>query len=567
MKKTMIKGLAILLIVCQLAACPALAAGSVAYGEKNEEIVTMQKRLKELGYFAGECTGFFGEFTKTAIENFQKANGLVVNGEADVETLAAMEKDNAVTKKQYIENSQKGESIEITLQTGDTGKNVRKLQEYLIRLGYLKQVITETYDAGTEYAVRFFQLVNRLKVTGVADPGTLNRLTSSSAISAEGYEEKYRLKFGDQGSDVKTLQRYLKELGYFSGDNTAQFGKKTQEAVLMFQRFNGLEETGECDLTMRLMLLAGQCVSRYMADQAEAEKELKKDDDCEAVQLLKRQLAELGFYSGETTGTTFTDALEAAVKLFQTANGLTATGIADADTRRMINAGDCVDMSAYTDAMSACALRQGDKGYAVQLLQARLKALGYYDGKVSGEYDKATVTAVTFFQRGHELEETGEADEETRARMNASDALSYEVARSRYFERKEAQKNEDKLNRLCERAIACVGSVYEAGKAGPTSYGNAGMVYACFKEIDITLEPTISLQLEYAKKQKGWNESVRQVKVGQQVFLKKGQTVLTGIYVGDSVFIYASPVEEKVIAVRSVMSTGKYEFIGSISYF
>ena len=541
MKKTMIKGLAILLIVCQLAACPALAAGSVAYGEKNEEIVTMQKRLKELGYFAGECTGFFGEFTKTAIENFQKANGLVVNGEADAETLAAMEKDNAVTKKQYIENSQKGESIEITLQTGDTGKNVRKLQEYLIRLGYLKQVITETYDAGTEYAVRFFQLVNRLKVTGVADPETLNRLTSSSAISAEGYEEKYRLKFGDQGSDVKTLQRYLKELGYFSGDNTAQFGKKTQEAVLMFQRFNGLEETGECDLTMRLMLLAGQCVSRYMADQAEAEKELKKDDDCEAVQLLKRQLAELGFYSGETTGTTFTDALEAAVKLFQTANGLTATGIADADTRRMINAGDCVDMSAYTDAMSACALRQGDKGYAVQLLQARLKALGYYDGKVSGEYDKATVTAVTFFQR--------------------------EVARSRYFERKEAQKNEDKLNRLCERAIACVGSVYEAGKAGPTSYGNAGMVYACFKEIDITLEPTISLQLEYAKKQKGWNESVRQVKVGQQVFLKKGQTVLTGIYVGDSVFIYASPVEEKVIAVRSVMSTGKYEFIGSISYF
>lgn len=567
MRKTLIKGLAIVLIVCQLVSCPALAAETVSYGEKNEEIVTMQKRLKELGYFAGECTGFFGEFTKTAIENFQKANGLVVNGEADGETLAAMEKDNAITKKQYIESTQKGEMIEITLQAGDTGKNVRKLQEYLIRLGYLKQVITETYDAGTEYAVRFFQLVNRLKVTGKADPETLNRLTSSSAISAEGYEEKYLLKFGDQGSDVKTLQRYLKELGYFSGDNTAQFGKKTQEAVIQFQRFNGLEETGECDLTMRLMLLAGQCVSRYMADQAEAEKELKKDDDCEAVQLLKRQLAELGFYSGETTGTTFTDALETAVKLFQTANDLKVTGIADAETRRMINAGECVDMVAYTNAMSACALHQGDKGYAVQLLQARLKALGYYDGKVSGEYDKATATAVTYFQRGHELEETGEADEETRARMNSSDALSFEVARSRYYERKEAEENEDRLNKLCERAIACVGSVYEAGKAGPTSYGNAGMVYACFKEIDITLEPTISLQLEYAKKQKGWNESVRQVKVGQQVFLKKGQTVLTGIYVGDSVFIYASPVEEKVIAVRSVMSTGKYEFIGSISYF
>ena len=104
----------------------------------------------------------------------------------------------------------------------------------------------------------------------------------------------------------------------------------------MFQRFNGLEETGECDLTMRLMLLAGQCVSRYMADQAEAEKELKKDDDCEAVQLLKRQLAELGFYSGETTGTTFTDALEAAVKLFQTANGLTATGSPTAKRSRSV---------------------------------------------------------------------------------------------------------------------------------------------------------------------------------------------------------------------------------------
>lgn len=567
MKKTLIKGLAIVLIICQLTIGSALADASVSYGEKNEQIVALQTRLKELGYFAGECTGFFGEFTKTAIENFQKANGLVVNGEADMETVAALEDDNAVTKKQYIENCQKGEAIEITLQPGDTGKNVRKLQEYLIRLGYLKQVITEVYDDGTEYAVRFFQLVNRIKVTGIADPETLNRLTSSSAISAEGYEEKYLLKFGDQGSDVKTLQRYLKELGYFSGDNTAQFGKKTQEAVILFQRFNGLEETGECDLTMRLMLLAGECVSRYTADQAEAEKELKKDDDCEAVQLLKRQLTELGFYGEETTGTLFTDALETAVKLFQTANDLNATGIADVDTRRLLNAGECVDMAAYTDAMSACALCQGDEGYAVQLLQARLKALGYYDGKVSGEYDKATATAVTYFQRGHEIEETGEADEETRALMNSSDALSFEVARSRYYERKEAEKNEDKLNRLCERAIACVGSVYEAGKAGPTSYGNAGMVYACFKEIDITLEPTISLQLEYAKKQKGWNKSVRQVKVGQQVFLKKGQTILTGIYVGDSVFIYASNVEGKVIAVRSVMSTGKYEFIGSISYF
>lgn len=46
-------------------------------------------------------------------------------------------------------------------------------------------------------------------------------------------------------------------------------------------------------------------------------------------------------------------------------------------------------------------------------IQARLANLGYYDGAVSGDLDAETTAAIERFQRDHDLEPTGQADDAT----------------------------------------------------------------------------------------------------------------------------------------------------------
>ena len=49
---------------------------------------------------------------------------------------------------------------------------------------------------------------------------------------------------GDWGLEVEDMQRRLLELGYFTGSVDGQFGPGTRDAVVAFQRNNGLEADG-----------------------------------------------------------------------------------------------------------------------------------------------------------------------------------------------------------------------------------------------------------------------------------------------------------------------------------
>ena len=55
-------------------------------GDKSDDVKKMQERLKELGYLKGECTGYFGTVTDTALRSFQKTNGLAADGKAGPST-------------------------------------------------------------------------------------------------------------------------------------------------------------------------------------------------------------------------------------------------------------------------------------------------------------------------------------------------------------------------------------------------------------------------------------------------------------------------------------------------
>lgn len=60
------------------------------YGSTGSEVIEIQKRLKQWGYYNGPIDGIYGYKTYMAVRYFQAKNGLKVDGIAGSETLRAL---------------------------------------------------------------------------------------------------------------------------------------------------------------------------------------------------------------------------------------------------------------------------------------------------------------------------------------------------------------------------------------------------------------------------------------------------------------------------------------------
>jgi len=70
-----------------------LSMGTLALskmGSQGEEVISIQKALKQKGYYSGSIDGIFGTATRNAVKNFQRDNGLTVDGIAGKQTLAKL---------------------------------------------------------------------------------------------------------------------------------------------------------------------------------------------------------------------------------------------------------------------------------------------------------------------------------------------------------------------------------------------------------------------------------------------------------------------------------------------
>ena len=132
------------------------------------------------------------------------------------------------------------------------------------------------------------------------------------------------------------------------------------------------------------------------------DRDLKEGDEGDDVSTLQYRLKDLYYLTSDATGV-YDAATTAAVKSFQEDFGLEATGEADAKTQSLLFA------SQYRP------LKKGCTGDDVKELQTRLTVLGYYKGKVSGEYLDATEEAVRAYQEANGEEVTGIADVDTLA--------------------------------------------------------------------------------------------------------------------------------------------------------
>ena len=166
-------------------------------------------------------------------------------------------------------DSPDAEPLYTALKKHDTSDEVTVLQERLIALGYLEiDETTDYFGSATEYAVKLFQRQHDLEQDGVAGDKTLTLLYSDEA-------QKYTLKDGAEGRDVKMLQEQLVDLGYLSSKQVdSVYGEITQAAVMAFQKRNSLTADGKAgEKTLEKLYSDDAKVSSGLAAKQKTEKE------------------------------------------------------------------------------------------------------------------------------------------------------------------------------------------------------------------------------------------------------------------------------------------------------
>ena len=319
---------------------PAPQFSPLKKGNRGDAVSAIQQPLYDLGYYDYYIDGIFGWRTERAVELLQADLGYAVNGVAD-EDLQRLILSGTLAKYDPYR----------TLQRGERGDRVVRMQLRLRDLGYLADDADGIFGPRTQTAVLLFQQENNLRETGIADADTLRRLYGDSARACSSYID---LQQGDTGYRVRELNRRLKELYYLEGDAGSTYTKATTEAVRRFQQEVGLKQSGKATSAVQQELFSKHApeYSGYIT--------LRRGDENARVKDMQRRLQELGYYTGKLDGY-FGKQTQAAVKSFQRAIGVKDSGEADPVTLAALYRSDApaykepvkigvpvIELSAYT---------------------------------------------------------------------------------------------------------------------------------------------------------------------------------------------------------------------------
>ncbi len=223
-------------------------------GSSLIDTARLQRLLRNRGYYSGAIDGVYGPGTQQAVRNFQRDNGLAVDGVVGPQTLASLQTGNSGSVPTPA-------PFESGREISYSGSYTQQVQQLLRDRGYYSGAIDGVYGAATRQAVRQFQRDAGLVVDGDAGAQTLVALQSGSAnaYASGGYNGSYNrstrinsaylapLSLGPTGSystQTAEVQRLLRNRGFYSGAIDGVYGSGTVAAVRQAQRFYGLPVDG-----------------------------------------------------------------------------------------------------------------------------------------------------------------------------------------------------------------------------------------------------------------------------------------------------------------------------------
>ena len=331
-------------------------------------------------------------------------------------------------------------SVSITalqgLTTGSTGESVRALQEALIARGITVIGGADgSFGPKTLAAVNEFQRSIGLEVTNSVDEATAIAVgTAVSPLTG--------LAVGSSGDVVATLQEALIAAGFApKGGADGSFGPGTQAALQAFQQSAGLPVTGVAD-EITVARLSSNSVSVTPEDQTEVEvvsegptlapeiaelSGVKFGAVGPAAKAVQQMLIDAGISVRGGADGSFGRVSEAALKSFQSAHSLEATGVVDEVTLIALSApisnNNESAVAVPAEFSQLVGLRPGALGDSVAALQRRLLDLGItVRGGADGIFGPATAGALKAFQEERLIEVTGIVDDATAVALSQSEA-------------------------------------------------------------------------------------------------------------------------------------------------
>lgn len=198
------------------------------------------------------------------------------------------------------------------------------------------------FGAKTEAALKTFQKRNGFAQNGIASRELQLKLYEDTPKDTRGYRQYVKtvppvagalIRSGATGEVVTKMQTRLKELGYYTGELNGVCDEDTVAAVKMFEGKHGLNgrwrdgRDGSGDSVRRNGHGASVVVTPTPAPTlAPPTKTLRNGDKGDEVKSLQQRLKDLGYYTGNVTGT-FNDATTKALKAFQKKSKLEEDGV------------------------------------------------------------------------------------------------------------------------------------------------------------------------------------------------------------------------------------------------
>lgn len=206
---------------------------------------------------------------------------------------------NKSTSSSSSDSSSKDDDKNSALKRGSTGERVVKLQSRLAELGYYNGVIDGNFGEGTEEAFKLFQETAGLYVDGIA----ANDVQYLYADDAPRYEPDSKPDFVVENNK--------------EDDEIAQTSMTNEDTD---------EQTDDADSSED---------AQDSNTEDEAPTSFSKGDYHEEIVNIQNRLSELSYYNGTADGS-FGTMTEDAVKSFQSANGITQTGVVDEFTHDVL---------------------------------------------------------------------------------------------------------------------------------------------------------------------------------------------------------------------------------------
>ncbi|MDH7478865.1 MAG: peptidoglycan-binding protein [Syntrophomonadaceae bacterium] len=235
---------------------------------QGPDVTEVQERLRELGIYQGAVDGVFGPRTDAAVREFQRRNGLRVDGIVGPATYNKL--NIPITTGNY------SISVDLSQRILTLRRNNQLVKTYPVAVGKPDTptpagnwtIVQKTINPGGPFGARWMRLNvpwGSYGIHGTDNPSSIGQAASHGCVRMfnEDVIELYDqvpigtpvqitgtvvlgriLRRGVSGPDVREVQNKLNVLGYYQGDIDGVFGPLTEDAVRSFQRDQELAVDG-----------------------------------------------------------------------------------------------------------------------------------------------------------------------------------------------------------------------------------------------------------------------------------------------------------------------------------